>query len=206
MNNSKIACEFILNRFSISYIAEKNNMSKAEVVKSIFGFLINHPNTSYKGKIKRKLKIELTKQFLASHVNTEVFSEEYGMDVTSFRKLMREVIDDYELVQSNALANKLFIKLMSGTYIKSKYVPKRIVKQICLLYVGENYLTQDDLASIYGTRRETIASIFKRGIAENIIDDVTADKIIMKVSCYNKSVEAYDLAFDERAKHKAVQS
>ncbi|MBQ8043899.1 MAG: hypothetical protein IJ272_07120 [Clostridia bacterium] len=206
MSSSKIACEFIFNRFSISHISEKNGMSKAEVVKSIFSFLKSHPNSSHKESIRRKLKIELAKAFLSSPASPDRFAEEYGMDPRDFRKLMKEVVDDYDIVSSDTLADKLFRKVMAGTVLVAKYIPKRIVKQIALIYVCENHYTQDGLASIYGTRRETIAAILRRGIAENILDDVTAEKVIVQIRSYNKSIDSYDQAFDERAKLKAKQA
>lgn len=128
------------------------------------------------------------------------------MDVRVFRKLMKEIIEDTKLIPSEALATKLFVKTMDGTAVLSKSVPKRIVKQIAQHYVDHNHFTQDDLASIYVTRRETISAILKRAIAENIVDDITAEKIVVQIRSHCKSVDAYSAAFDKRAKLKEQQA
>jgi len=202
MNTSKITCDFLFKRFSISQLATNNQITKADIVKSILSFLRSHPQSSNKNQIKHKLKIELAKDFLRYPGKPESFCEEYGVNPKEFRKLMREVIDDYNIIPSDSLADKLFKKVMSDTVIVTKCIPKRIVKQIARIYVSSNHITQDGLASLYGTRRETIACILKRGISENILDDVTAEKVIVQVRSYNKSVDSYDLAFDERENHK----
>lgn len=64
MHSSKIASELLFNRLSISQIAQKYSMSKAEVVKSITNFFVCYPNSSHNASIKHRLKVELTKEFL----------------------------------------------------------------------------------------------------------------------------------------------
>lgn len=206
MNCSKIAASLLFEHLSISQIADKYSMSKADVVKSIFNFFKTFPNSSHKPCIEHRLKIELTKDFLASNSSALDFAEEYGMTACAFRKLMNEIIDDTKTIASDALADKLFKKTMESTTINIKSVPKRIVKQIAHNYAYEQFLSQDDLANIYCTRRETIAAILRRGIAENIIDDLTAEKIVVQIRSFNKPIESYCEAFDKREKLKAEQA
>lgn len=198
MNTSKITFDFLFKRLSISQAAKANNMTTAEVVKAILSFLKAHPATSYKVQIKHRLKFWLVKDFLAFPGTPETFAKEYGVDPATFRKYMREAVDDDTIIASDVVADKLFRKMMVGTTIISRSVPRRVIKQIALLYVGKTHHTQDSIASIYGTRRETIAILLRRGIAENIVDDVTAEKIAVKIRSYNKSVDSYDLAFAKR--------
>lgn len=205
MNCSKIASEILFKRLSISQIAKKYNISKAEVVQSIFDFFTTFPNSSHIPSIKHRFKVELTKEFLAYTSPTFYFAEEYGIDIRIFRKLMKEVIDDQHIIKSDAVAINLFRKTMDGVAIIAKYVPKRIVKQIAISYVNDSHLSQYNLANIYGTRRDTISLLLKRAISENIVDDVTAEKIFVLVRSYSTAVDGYIAAFDKRAKVKAEQ-
>ena len=205
MNCSKITAALLFEHLSISQISDKYNISKADVVKSIFQFFKLYPNSSHNLAIQRRLKVEITKSFLASNSSTLDFAEEYGMTAGAFRKLMSEIIDDTKTIASDALADKLFKKTMESTAIVVKRVPQRIVKLISHNYACEQFLSQDDLANIYCTRRETIAAILRRGIAENIIDDLTAEKIVVQIRSFNKPIESYCEAFDKREKLKSEQ-
>lgn len=198
MNCSKIAGELIFQHLSVSKISVKYGVTKTEVVKTLFKFLATFPKSSHNAHIKQRLKVELAKEFLASQSSTLDFAEEYDINPSYFRKLMNEVVDDPKIINSDVLADKLFRKVMDGASIKSRYMPKRIVKYIAQSYVSEERFSQYDLANIYSTQRGTISSILKRAIAENIVDDITAEKIIAKIRGYNKSVDAYNAAFDKR--------
>lgn len=206
MSCSKIASDLLFKRLSLSQIAETHNISKAEVVKSISKFFVCFPNSCHNDSIRYRFKFELTKAFLLSNTSTLNFADEYGMDVRIFRKLMKEIIDDPKLISSDILASKLFTKTMAGTAIVARYVPNRIVKRIAEYYVCKKPYTQDGLASIYCTTRETISAILQRAIAENIVDDVTAEKIIIRIRRYSNSIDAYADAFDKRAKLKATET
>lgn len=206
MNCSKIASEIRFNHLSITQISAKYNMTKAEVVKLILNFFATFPNSSHTPSIKYRFKVELTKEFLASNSSSFDFAEEYGINPTVFRNIMREVIEDYQLIKSDAVAINLFKKTFDGVSVISKYVPKRIVKQVAESYANDKYITQYTLSSIYGIRRSVIASLLKRAIAENIVDDTTAEKIIVIIRSYSKAVDGYSEAFDKRAKLKAEQA
>ena len=205
MNSSKIACDIRFNHLSIAQIAEKYNISKAEVVKLILSFFASFPNSTHTPAIRNRFKAELTKEFLASNSSSADFAEEHGISASAFRNIMREVIEDYHLIKSDAVAMNLFQKTFDGVAVISKYVPKRIVKQIAVTYANAKHISQYDLASMYGIRRSVISSLLKRAIAENLIDDVTADKIFVFVRGYSKAVDGYSKAFDQRERLKTKQ-
>lgn len=206
MNNAKTACEYIVSNHSIDYLTKKHNLSEAEVVKAIFNFMKSYPESSWHEKIERKLKIDIKDAFLAFPGRRDVFLEKYGFDKHFFFQYIYSIIEDYTIVPSEAKAEKLYIKLLDSELIITKYVPKRIIKRIASLYINSVPVTQKAIACLYNTSRGIIASILRRGIAENIIDDVTAEKVYIRVNCNMMNAKSYAEAFNKRDLLKSESS
>lgn len=75
--------------------------------------------------------------------------------------------------------------------LQVKDVSEKMVKKISLEYL-EKYSTVAVLASKHNVCNGTISKILFRGIAENIVDDDTATKIVEKI------VNSYKFGKDER--------
>lgn len=203
MNDSKIAFEFILNGFNIEYLADKFNMSKADVVNKLFKFLKTHPESSWYAKIYLNLKKVLAKAFLSTTKRREDFAKDYGMSDPKFVALMKEVIEDTNLIPSDTVADRLFRKLTLHSFMTANNVPKRMIMVMAKYYTCDrsNYSLKS-LAASYGVDTASMSAFLRRGISENILDDLLAEKVYAKVrdtkSIPTNCLRAFDAAFDKR--------
>ena len=186
MNDSKIVFDYIRRSSTIDSVANEQNESVAAVTAGILRFLKSHPESSYYDKISRKVKVELTKLFLSSKLPAKDFAEKYGLGETRFISLVGEVIDNSQLVTSDALADKLYRKLLYNRTSLGAYTPKRNIQIIAKVYVSSPYITQLEIAYSYNISRRSLASLLKRGIAEGILDHDLAEQVVFK-SCYRRN-------------------
>lgn len=203
MNDSKIAYEFIRNNFRIEYLAETLNISKGDVVVKLFNFLKTHPESSWYSKIDQNLKKALAKDFLATPKRREEFAIEYGMTHSQFVALMKEIIEDTCLIPYDNVADRIFRKLTLHTSMTTNTVPRRIIIIMAKYYTCEkaNY-SQKSLAISYGIDTASLSCLLRRGISENIFDDLLAEKVYAKVRDTKRipsnCLRAFDNAFDSR--------
>lgn len=203
MNDSKIAFEFIRNNFRIEYVAEKLSMSKGDVVSNIFSFLKTHPESSWYAKIDQNLKKELVKAFLATVKRRDDFAKEYGMTNSQFVALMKDIIEDTKLIPSDNLADRIFRKLTLHNSMTSSTVPPRIIIIMAKYYTcDKTCYSQKSLAASYGIEIASLSCLLRRGISENILDDLLAEKVYAKVRDTKhipvNCLRAFDTAFDNR--------
>ena len=201
MNSFEITYAFLTSNLSLDDLAGNCNISKAELVKRIFGYIKQFPEGKLGVLANRKLKFVLTKDFLNYPGRREDFASEYGMRERDFVSLIKEVIEDTSIATSDRLAEKIFQKLTLYKIYTVASVPKRIVRIIGERYVYANEaFKQCSLASIYGIHNRSISMLLRRGIAEGIFSDDLANKVYAKVNKYPQSTtaKAYSAAFDKR--------
>ena len=181
MNNSKITFEYVKGSANLDSTSEEFQISKAQVVQSVLGFLKTHPESSWYSKILRKLQVEITKAFLDTDYTAEEFAEVYGMTEYKFICFMSKIIDDTSLVATNSLAKKLYLKLLKGRYSIGAQTPKRVIQIIGLTYVQDNWVTIDSVASLYGLSHNSVSYLLHRGIDKEIFDNNLANLVAYKL-------------------------
>ena len=206
LNYARIACEYVISPLSIFALAKKLDVSTADIVAAVFQYLREYPESSWHEKIDRKVKTDLAKLFLQYPGTKYNFLEEYKIKEYSFIRLICSVLDDPDIIKSNAIAETLFCKATDEAPINSSHFPKRIIRRIAWRYVNHDPATQDALANIYGVSRATIAAVLKRGIAENILDDTTASMVFVCVKSHANpnTMKSYLAAFDTRENTKPI--
>lgn len=186
MNSSKITLEYIQPSSNIVSVAEELVLTKSDVAKAILHFMRTHPESSYNPRISRKLSLELIRNFLCSSVSAGEFAEEYGLSAFEFIKLASTAIDDKTLIPSDALADKIYRKLLQERASLGRYTPKRIIRLMASRYVSDTWITQNSIALSYGISRSSVGYILKRGVEEGILDDHLAEAVACK-SCNKQS-------------------
>lgn len=181
MNNSKITFEYVKGSANLDSTAEDFHISKSQAVQAILVFLKNHPESSWYAKILRKLQVEITKSFLDSDCNAEEFAECYGMTEYKFICFMSKIIDDTSLVTSNALAKKLYLKLLKDRYSIGAQTPKRVIRIIGATYISDNWITIDSVANMYGLSHSSVSYLLHRGVDREIFDDHLANLVSNKL-------------------------
>ncbi len=165
----------------LEHLAKKHNVSIANVIHIISDFIKEHPQSSLKPYLKRKLKIVLAKDFREFKGTRDEFTDLYGISEKYFVKLMKEVIEDTTILSDNYASN-LYAKLTRGHNCKVSCIPVRIVRIVGEYYVNPTAgFTQEVLGRIYDISESSVAGILRRGISESIYDDCLADKVYAKV-------------------------
>lgn len=212
MNEIKITRDFILYKLTLPQLSQRYDASIPEVIRAITKFVKNC-RFSWTYKVKCRLKLEVLRMFLCSHLELSEFAIKLGTSERTFFDFIKEVIEDRNLIPDNSVANAIYVKAMEHKQIKYRFVPDRIVQYIAYLYVKDKHITQASIGGFYGISDTTIGKILRRGIAEDIIDEDTADKIFAKVrTCYHNGtsetvLNSYLSAFDSRvqAQHNKAQ-
>lgn len=206
INFCEIASAYLLGHLKINQVAERYQIPKSTVVKSLFKYIEAYPDGNYSSILYRKFKIEIVKNLLEYEGSGMDFANEYGMTVTKLMTIVSDFIQDKKLVASDKTANSIYVKLISGKSIYLiKYIPSRIINYIGNLYINGN-CTYMGIARLYCCNRSTISRIIRRGIAENIFSDQLAEEVYTKarINPYQSdaTTKCYELAFEERKQNK----
>lgn len=87
-----------------------------------------------------------------------------------------------------------------------KNVDEKTIRRLAQEYVNGSYVSFQRLGEKYGMTPKIISNILWRGVAENIIDSLTANRLYIKVVArpskgwYQRTLR-WDEAFDKRAAH-----
>ena len=205
MNEVKLVKDFACSKLSIAQLATKYEATIPEVIKGIKQFVKNFSNLEWSVKVDRMLKCEILRMFLSSVKKVDEFVEEIGMSESKFIDFIREVIEDREIIPSNSLADRIYRKAVERKRISYNFTPDRIIQYVAYRYISDKHITQALVGSFYGISGATVGHMLRRGIAEDIVDEDTADRIFAKIrTCYHNRTSAailasYNAAFDKRA-------
>lgn len=183
MTDVQIAYEYFRRSSTIDSVAAEFDQAPASIVKSIMSFFKSRPESSYRVAIRRKLQIELTRLFIRSNSTLKDFTEKYGIGTQTFLRLIGEVIEDTTLVPSDALADKIYRKLIYNRNSLGNLTPPRNIRIIAEIYVSNPYCSHSSIAFSYGLSRCSIGALLNRGVDQGILSEELADKVQTK-RCY----------------------
>lgn len=203
MIDGNLLKDFVCSKYTLDFLAEKYNMSKADILSQTDKYSQKTKSNTLASFIKTKYKKYLLKDFIASFKKPEDFAAEYGLSTTKFLKLMAEIVEDRELVPSDGLADNVYSKAIHGLTVTYSRFPERIVYIIAKRYTQDRHATQESVGIVYDIDKSTVSNILRRGIAEDIIDDDTAELVFSRVVtafrvCPKYVIRAYEEAFDKR--------
>lgn len=186
MKNTSIVFEYLRRSASIESVATENSITQCDVVNGILSFLKKHPESSYTPILYRKIKVELTRLFLADKVTAADFAEKYGISEHCFVKLVCECID--EVVTTDALADKIYRRLLWGRNSLGSLTPKRVIVYLAKIYVSNPHVTQSSIGYSYNLSRQSISALLHRGVKESILEpalaNAVANKAVYRSSAY----------------------
>lgn len=174
------AFDYLRKSANIHAIAKEHNVSKGEVVNGILRFLKAHPESSYYTALFNRLKAELTRRFLADKLTAADFAEVYGLSEKKFIQLVSECID--EQVTTDALADKIYRRLLWGRNTLGVQTPKRVIIYMAKIYVSDQHMSQTSLAFNYNLTRQAISVLLHRGVTEGILEPKLATAVANKAA------------------------
>lgn len=205
MNNPKMVKDFLCQHLPVEQLANKYQISIRDVFDGIRKFMKVYSNTSLFSAVSKRYKAEILRLYVSTHLTMHAFAESIGLSESAFYHFMMEAIEDYSLISSDGLADRLYRKTMDYRTIKYTQMPPRIIKCVAAHYLKDKHNTMTSVGSIYNISKGTVGNIIRRGISEDILDEQTCDLIFAKVrNCSphtpsDKVIGSYDAAFDKRA-------
>lgn len=195
--------DFAVNSYSLDFLSKKYDLPKGNVVRQIRTFTKNTKNPKVSSLLKEKLAKYILKDFMSYLKSVPEFAREYGMSLKTFIEFVLTSINDANLIPSDNVANRIYIKLVSKDIkIQVKQIPERIINIIALVYISDKRLSQAELATCYNVEGKSIAKILKRGIAEDIVSDDIAEIIFYKTNKHihpsKEAMNSLETAFKQR--------